>query len=1173
MKSYEGTFDNLIPIVEAIATIVYRVDSTHNATVQLNHIYDTELYADVSIFIVLSLYTLWEYMPEEVESFFLPFLQDTTAQYIQKDDMDTASCRGISSVWIPHVLSVTTDGIKNQSALCKEGAYHTKDEDNLATSKICDLHYLVSFIVKLSESVQDAAKIPTLDFHFFSEPTITLLRKVRDSSDVPLNSTYKNGTIVMDIYMFYTTVQCTLEALYTFLRNLLFICTEDGIVCRKNTFLRKYTGRYYTPRALADTVSMHAIESILTIEDISTAHIIDNACGVGNFLNAALDSLLSLCETDSIQCNLLEEGISKQKALERYLFQHSIYGVDIDAIAIMITYYTLQKRTYVIGMPLITCKTHFCVGNALLSLQYSTVAKNIAIFCNEKNIDIKALLQLFSMPVIHIVDSSEDTLAMYLQMCLAHIVHNSSEVKDTLKTSLIALYTFAMILQIYRANTTPKAVRTTIEHSIQRILLFEYEKGEAFVEYFFSLLRATDELSVLTQCIHYEIKFAEVFTIYGGFSLVLGNPPWDKVRFEETLFLEQFHTHYGSKLEHDKALLRKKITPDMQRYEEAWRRTILFLNICYKALYPLSRGYGDDNIYRFFLELSQPYRRNGIAHNRGIVSCIIPWGFFVEEGSTTLRNIFFTRYTPLYCIGFENREHIFTAVDTRYKWAIFSVSLTSKRSILFHVKQMQKKTLHNCAILQQKYKYNSPKHSVFLIYYIYYIKCYIKKNIYMHVQAYKYCKKGMCSSKTISLVRKKLKEWLRNTLCAYGVEESRQREKRLSLLKKNTKKFFFATMQSTIQPIEQYPIFPICVKDIVGISQSFFSLPEVRKREDLGILRHIYNNFEPLHPSYCTFRRELEYAIHRDFFHLTCDREGDIPVFQGAMIRHYNCAYKEPTYYIASNIVDTLQRSREVTYCIRSLYTNIPSTIQERYKNMQKKDLVHTYFGITEEEYIHCIRPERLFWRFALRCIARNTDERSVIGTFLPYGVTFQNSLCATVEKFYAYENNAVVVHTIPLERKLYVLGVLNSLVYDWMMRFSSSINISKAALHRIPFPHVDDMLLNKGDYRKLIENTLLLHCFYAPMHFIPLITMLEENTLRNASYSDGDTQHEYSNLKERIPQSIEEAEQVSCENEAIVARLYRLEKKDLKSIVREEYFAVLYKKKKQYVDMLFAMY
>lgn len=1164
MKACEEAFDRLIPIVEAIATMVYEVDATHNATVRLHHIYDTELYSDVSIFVVLSLYTLWEYFPEEIEAFFLPYVQDTAPCCNKKNTASGAPSVGTYQ-------SSAKSGDAKQLIPYRESLRHITHEDSINISEMHGLRQLVSFIVRFSALVQDTAKIPTLDFHFFSEPTVALLRKLRDSSTVALNSVQGNS-IVVDIYTFYTTVQCTLEALYTFLRNLLFICTEDGIVCKKNTFVRKYTGRYYTPKELAHTMSTHAVERLLRTENIDTIHIIDNACGVGNFLNATLDALVSLCDMESVQCTQLEEGIPKQKALERYFFQHSIYGVDIDAIAVMITYYTLQKRTHVIGMPLVRCKAHFRVGNALLSLQSATVAKNIVAFCNTQHINIEELLHLFSMPVTYVAGTTEDTLVVYLQMCLSRIVTNKGEVEDKLKSSLMALYTFAVLLQIYTSNTTSRTTRTMLERYIRHILLFEHKNEEGFIAYFFSLLQATDEVSLLTQCMHYEVYFPEIFVLYGGFSLIVGNPPWDKVRFEETLFLEQFYTRYGSKLEHDKALLRKKMTPDMQRYKAGWQRSILFLSTCYKSLYPYSRGYGDDNMYRFFLELSQPYRYNGIVHNRGIASFVIPWGFFVEEGSTALRNIFFARYTPLYCIGFENRGRIFPAVDTRYKWAIFAVSFTSDQPILFHVKQSRKKSLHPHVMLEQKYGHNVSKYSRLLLYYIYYINCYIKKIYMQSIQVYKYDKKITERSKKIVSVEKKVQKWVKDALCVYACETCLQRKKLLIAFKKNIKKFFFATMQSTIQPIAQYPLFPTRVKDVVGISQSFFALPEVRKREDLVILRHIYHSFEPLQPSYCTFRRELEYAIHRDFFRITRDTEGDIPVFQGAMIWHYNCVYKEPTYYIASNIVDALQHSREVAYCIRSLYAHIPPTVQERYKNMQKKDLVHTYFGITEEAYAHCIYPERLSWRCALRCIARNTDERSVIGAFLPYGVTYQNSLCATVEKFYTYENNAVVVHPIPLERKLYVLGVFNSLVYDWMMRFSSSVNISKAALHRIPFPHVNNACFIEGSYRKLIENTLLLHCFYAPMQFDALITILEENLLKNVS-STKSTQCMDSNLKERIPQSIEEAAMVSCENDIIVANLYGLEKNDLKYILREDYFAVLYKKKRQYIDMLFSMY
>jgi tRNA1(Val) A37 N6-methylase TrmN6 len=44
---------------------------------------------------------------------------------------------------------------------------------------------------------------------------------------------------------------------------------------------------------------------------------------------------------------------------------------------------------------------------------------------------------------------------------------------------------------------------------------------------------------------NYEIEFPEVFTeTKTGFDIVIGNPPWDKTKFDDKDFFSQFKTDY-----------------------------------------------------------------------------------------------------------------------------------------------------------------------------------------------------------------------------------------------------------------------------------------------------------------------------------------------------------------------------------------------------------------------------------------------------------------------------------------------------------------------------------------------------------------------------------------------------------------------------------------------------
>ena len=50
-------------------------------------------------------------------------------------------------------------------------------------------------------------------------------------------------------------------------------------------------------------------------------------------------------------------------------------------------------------------------------------------------------------------------------------------------------------------------------------------------------LRIVDQVAQKVRFHHWELRFAELFADRGGFDLILGNPPWVKVEWEEGDFL------------------------------------------------------------------------------------------------------------------------------------------------------------------------------------------------------------------------------------------------------------------------------------------------------------------------------------------------------------------------------------------------------------------------------------------------------------------------------------------------------------------------------------------------------------------------------------------------------------------------------------------------------------
>jgi len=89
-------------------------------------------------------------------------------------------------------------------------------------------------------------------------------------------------------------------------------------------------------------------------------------------------------------------------------------------------------------------------------------------------------------------------------------------------------------------------------------------------------------------------------------------------------------------------------------------------------------------------------------------------------------------------------------------------------------------------------------------------------------------------------------------------------------------------------------------------------------------------------------------------------------------------------------------------------------------------------------------RPDWCHYRLALRRIARNTDERTLIVTVLP-----QNSVVV----------HSVFVNVEPLQNgrdSLYLCSAMNSFAADYFIRQQVSSNVTKFAVHLLPIPHAN---------------------------------------------------------------------------------------------------------------------
>lgn len=212
----------------------------------------------------------------------------------------------------------------------------------------------------------------------------------------------------------------------------------------------------------------------------------------------------------------------------------------------------------------------------------------------------------------------------------------------------------------------------------QQLALFS-QQGVLQRKQLFALLprlKWVDEIANTQRFFHWDLEFSDLFAKRDGFDLMLGNPPWLKVEWQEAGVLGDYEPEFvlrnltAARL----ATLRSDIFARIPTLENAWRAeyegceaTQNFLNALQN--YPVLKG-TQTNLYKCFLP--QAWR---LGSNQGVAGFLHPEGIYDDPKGGLLRAQIYPRLRAHF--QFINETKLFAEVHNQ---TLFSINIYGPHS-------------------------------------------------------------------------------------------------------------------------------------------------------------------------------------------------------------------------------------------------------------------------------------------------------------------------------------------------------------------------------------------------------------------------------------------------------------------------------------------------------------
>src|SRR6266699_922748 len=479
---------------------------------------------------------------------------------------------------------------------------------------------------------------------------------------------------------------------------------------------RKTTGSYYTPTSLITCLLDSALDPVLdeasSKRDPETAilnlKVCDPACGSGHFLIAAAHRIAK--RLAAIRTGDEEPAPEARRKALRDVAGRCIYGVDLNPMAVELCKVSLWMEAIEPSKPLSFLEQHIQCGNSLLGATPVLLAKGIPDSAFEPiEGDDKKICSEYKKKNKYQREGNRSLFDPHGQQWpwdrlgdLAAGLMRLEEMSDDTVEEVRRKQDY------YDKLVTSNAYESGRLWADAWCAAFVWKKNKDFAypiteEIFRNIEKNPFNISswMKTEIIrlreqykffHWHLAFPDVFRVptkdedpeneqagwSGGFDVVLGNPPWEKIKIQEKEWFAERHPDIANAAN---AAQRRRMIAALQ-YEDPTLYTA-FMEDQRQATgeshlvrdtdrYPLC-GRGDVNTYSIFAETMRL-----VIHSTGRVGCIVPSGIATDDTTKYFFRDLMESRTLVNLYSFENEEFIFPAVHHATKFCLLTIAGTER---------------------------------------------------------------------------------------------------------------------------------------------------------------------------------------------------------------------------------------------------------------------------------------------------------------------------------------------------------------------------------------------------------------------------------------------------------------------------------------------------------------